>query len=422
MNGAGSDPGTDELPPGLVEVLDRVTPVAETFREAGHRFYLVGGIVRDQLLGRGGHEHDLDVTTDARPDEIRRLMARHADAVWDQGARFGTIAARSGDDVYEITTHRADAYSPDSRKPAVVFGDTVEDDLARRDFTVNAMAVEAFDRRLVDPFGGRRDLAEHRLRTPSGPGVSFSEDPLRMLRAARFIAGYGLEPAPALVDAVHSMGDRLGIVSAERVRDEITKLLGLDRPGPGFDFLADTGLLARVVPELVDVDRTRWRDRIAGVPAAPGPRWAALLAPLGPDGARRRLRALRASNRLVDEVATLVGLVDDPPEGTAAPALRRFVRRLRGRIDPVTAAEFAVAVGAAPPELVGALDVLAAREDLHDTGPDLDGEAVMAELGIGPGPLVGEALAHLEQVRVEEGPLGRDEARRRLREWWSRRR
>lgn len=419
MSDTSSDDG---LPPVLVEACERAEPLARRFADAGHTFYLVGGIVRDALVGRGGHEHDFDATTDARPDEIRRIVADRADAVWDQGARFGTVAARFGDDVYEITTHRADAYLPESRKPEVVFGDDVVADLARRDFTVNAMAVDVLERRLIDPFGGRADLARRRLRTPSGPDVSFSEDPLRMLRAARFLAGYELEPTPALVAAVETMGDRLAIVSAERIRDELEKLILLEHPHRGLDFLADTGLLGQVVPELVDVERTCWRDPVTRVEATRAVRWAALLRPLGTARARRRLGALRASNRLLGEVATLIGTAEAPPPDLAPASLRRFVHGLRGRVPADVAARFCETVGAGPEGLVAAVAELASVEDLDDLAPPLDGSAVMAELGLEPGPEVGEALEYLLELRLAEGPMGPEEARRRLAAWWERRR
>src|SRR5690554_2016790 len=189
------------IPERLQPVLAEARPVAERFAAAGKRIYLVGGIVRDLILGRELHEPDFDLTTDALPHETKRLLAGYAEAIWDQGERFGTIGAKIGGRTYEITTHRAEAYRPDSRKPDVEFSDAIEADLSRRDFTVNAMALALPEPELVDPFDGAADLAAGTLRTPAGPEVSFSDDPLRMMRAARFIAGYGLTPEPGLVDA-----------------------------------------------------------------------------------------------------------------------------------------------------------------------------------------------------------------------------
>ncbi len=209
-------------------------PLAERFDEAGHRLYLVGGIVRDLVLGRP-LSGDIDLTTDARPERTAALVRDWADAVWDQGARFGTIGVKAGGSTFEITTHRAEAYHPDSRKPDVSFADEVEADLSRRDFTVNAMALRVTGRdgeepELIDPFGGVGDLAAGVLRTPLHPEESFTDDPLRMLRAARFVAGYGLAPEPALVTAVSDLVGRLEIVTAERVRDELSKLLVVRGP------------------------------------------------------------------------------------------------------------------------------------------------------------------------------------------------
>ena len=232
-------------------VLEEVRPLADAFVAAGHRLYLVGGVVRDQLVGRDiGPDDDIDLTTDARPDRILEVVAPLADAVWRQGERFGTIGCRIGPRAFELTTHRAEAYSPDSRKPEVEFADAIEADLARRDFTVNAMALEVPEPRLVDPFDGAADLVAGRLRTPLAPEESFSDDPLRMLRAARFISGYGLAPDDGLVAAVHEMGGRLEIVSAERIRDELDKLIVVDDPAAGLWFLVDTGLAEHFLPEL----------------------------------------------------------------------------------------------------------------------------------------------------------------------------
>ncbi|MBW3574066.1 MAG: CCA tRNA nucleotidyltransferase, partial [Actinobacteria bacterium] len=212
------------VPERLRPVLAEVAPLAERFTARGHRVYLVGGTVRDLMLGRPLDDADFDLTTDARPDDIEAVVASWADAVWLQGKRFGTIGARKDGRDFEITTHRAEAYRPDSRNPEVRFADDIEVDLSRRDFTVNALALalaDTDDPQLVDPFGGAGDLASGRLRTPLSPEESFSDDPLRMLRAARFVAGYGLAPDAELIDAVRRLHERLEIVSAERIRNEL---------------------------------------------------------------------------------------------------------------------------------------------------------------------------------------------------------
>ena len=237
------------VPERLQPLLESMRPLAERFDAAGFKLYLVGGVVRDAVLGRPLFQ-DLDFTTDARPTETRALVEDWAESVWTQGERFGTIGFIKDGHRYEVTTHRGEAYSPDSRKPDVVFADAVEEDLARRDFTVNAMALSLPDARLIDPFGGVDDLAAHRLRTPLRPEESFSDDPLRMLRAARFLAGYDLVPDADLVDAVRALRGRLEIVSAERIRDELDKLLVVPKPGGGLWFLVETGLADEFLPEL----------------------------------------------------------------------------------------------------------------------------------------------------------------------------
>ena len=243
------------VPERLRPVLEATRPIAERFHAAGKRIFLVGGPVRDGIAGRPGGlepgaEVDIDLTTDATPDEIELLVSDLSDAMWNQGKRFGTIGLMRQGRRFEITTHRAEAYVPESRKPEVQFGRDIETDLSRRDFTVNAMALSLPGLELVDPFDGIADLAAKRLRTPLEPEVSFSDDPLRMLRAARFIAGYGLAPDAALVAAVESMRSRLEIVSRERIRDELDKLLLLPSPAAGLWFLVNTGLAEEFLPEL----------------------------------------------------------------------------------------------------------------------------------------------------------------------------
>jgi poly(A) polymerase len=232
----------------LVRAAPVVAEVGRRFAAAGYELALVGGSVRDALMGRLGT--DLDFATSARPDEIERVLGSWVDARWDVGREFGTIGARVGEWTLEITTYRADSYDADSRKPAVAFGDTLEADLRRRDFAVNAMALALPSQEFVDPFGGLQDLADQLIRTPGSPEESFSDDPLRMMRAARFVAQLGFAVAPDVVRAINEMAGRIEIVSAERVRDELVKLLSAPAPRPGLRLLVDTGLAARVLPEL----------------------------------------------------------------------------------------------------------------------------------------------------------------------------
>jgi poly(A) polymerase len=385
--------------------------------------------------------------------------------VWTQGKRFGTIGAVKDGRRYEVTTHRAEAYTPDSRKPEVAFGDDIEADLSRRDFTVNAMALALPLLELLDPFGGTADLAGRRLRTPLSPDESFTDDPLRMLRAARFIAGYGLEPDAAVVDAVERLRSRLEIVSAERIRDELDKLLVVDRPGPGLWFLVRTGLAGEFLPELpalaLEQDPIqRHKDVLAHTIAVVDKtspdkilRLAALLhdigkpktRSIGPEGvsfhyhdvvgarmARERMQALRYPSDEIDAVTRLVELhlrFHTYRLGWTDSAVRRYVRDagpLLARLNELTRCDCttrnpkkARALAERMDELEAKIEQLRRQEELDAIRPDLDGNQVMAHLGVRPGPVVGQALEHLLQLRLEEGPLSEEEAYRRLDAWWA---
>jgi poly(A) polymerase len=459
------------VPARLLPVLDVVLPLAERFVAEGHELFLVGGTVRDAIVGRpdgngaGSPAPDIDCATDARPDEVEKLLRPVAEALWTQGKRFGTIGCRVSGRVLEITTYRAEDYAPDSRKPDVRFGDDVRADLSRRDFTVNAMALRLPGLELVDPFEGLRDLAERRLRTPVAPERSFADDPLRMMRAARFVAGYGLEPDQELLAAVQSMRARLAIVSPERVRDELDKLLALPRPSAGLWFLVRTGLAEEFLPELpaleleqdpihrhkdvlahtiAVVERTR-PDRVL--------RLAALLHDIGKPATRsftrgkatfhhhdvvgarmaaERLRALHYPGEVVEQVSRLVELhlrFHTYRLGWTDSALRRYARdagELLDRLNELTRADCttrnvakARALARRMDEFERRLAALREREQLEAIRPELDGRQVMAVLGIPPGPAVGRALDYLLQVRLEEGPIGEDAAVERLRAWWA---
>ena len=399
-------------------------PLARRFDAAGHRLWLVGGAVRDAVAGHQRQVTDLDCATGAHPGQVKELVAAVAESVWAQGERYGTIGCVIGERTFEITTYRTERYRGDSRKPAVAFGADIEEDLARRDFTVNAMACDILTGAFVDPYDGRGDLAAGVLRTPLAPQVSFREDPLRLLRAARFIAGHGLAPGPGLTDAVRELADRLAIVSAERVRDELERLLVLDDPGPGLRFLAATAVLDSVLPALAGADVEQLGRTVAAVPATPAARWAALLAD-HPDSATARLRELRGSGALIERVdwhlSALAGL-SPPPQG--APALRRAAHT--SRVDPA-AIGFVRAVRRARGEPVADIDAFEAAlaelrsvESVDDPKPPLTGTDVMDLLGLGPGPEVGRALDHLRELRFDRGPLDPDEARAELLRWRSR--
>jgi poly(A) polymerase len=454
------------LPQRLQPLVEETRPLAELFSAAGHRLYLVGGVVRDAVLGRLVEDGDLDFTTDALPEQTEALVRGWADAVWTQGKKFGTIGVKRGERTMEITTHRAEAYRSDSRKPDVKFAGAVEADLARRDFTVNAMALSLPDLQLIDPFDGVADLAASRLRTPLSPEESFSDDPLRMLRAARFIAGYGLKPDPGLAEAVSAMRARLDIVSDERVRDELDKLMVVEAPGNGLWFLVRTGLAEEFLPELpalaVEQDPIhRHKDVLAHTIAVvenTSPdrllRLAALFHDVakpktrsfGPNGTvsfhhhevvgarmtRDRMKALRYSTEDIEIVSRLVELhlrFHTYRMGWTDSAVRRYVRDagpLLDRLNELTRCDCTTRNAAKARMLARRMDGLEARiaelreqEELKSIRPDLDGNQVMARLGLPPGREVGEALAFLLELRLDEGPLGAEEAGRRLDKWWA---
>ncbi len=462
-----------------VQELMRAIPVIEQagqrFGKAGHDIALVGGSVRDALLGRLGS--DLDFATSARPDEIEAALTGWVDATWDIGRDFGTIGARVGEWHLEITTYRSDSYARDSRKPAVEYADRLEGDLSRRDFTVNAMAVKLPGLELVDPFGGLDDLAAKRLRTPGTPESSFDDDPLRMLRAVRFAAQLGFAVDEDVLSAVSAMTGRIAIVSAERIREELVKLVLADRPRIGLALLVDTGLAELVLPELpqlqLEVDEHHrhkdvyehtltvveqaiaLEDRLAGGGPDFVTRFAALLHDIGKprtrrftkDGtvtfhhhdvvgakmARKRMKALRFSNDVTDDVSKLVELhLRFHGYGTGEwtdSAVRRYVRDagdLLERLHVLTRADCTTRNERKAERLRRTYDDLESRiarlaedEELASMRPDLDGRQIMETLGIEPGPLVGKAYQFLLERRIDEGPLGEERAKEELLAWWA---
>ncbi len=447
--------------------------LARRFSAAGYRLHLVGGTVRDALLGVTKSDSDYDLTTDARPDAVLELVRGWADHVWLQGQAYGTIGgARVGgaDEVtkVEVTTFRAEVYRLDSRKPAVTFADSLETDLSRRDFTVNAMAISLPEPQLADPYGGLDDLlVHHRLRTPLDPETSFLDDPLRMMRAARFMAGLGLEPDPALVAAATDLAGRLEVVSAERIRDELSKLLVVDDPSPGLWFLVRTGLADEFLPELPGLALEQdpihhHKDVLAhtiAVVAKTRPelvvRLAALLHDIGkpktrsfgPDGvsfhlhdvvgarmAEERLRALRFPKETIEAVMQLVLLhlrFHTYKMGWTDKAIRRYVRDAGPLLDDLNHLvrcdcttrnqAKARALGRRMDDLEARIAELAEREELASIRPPLDGHRVMELLDVPPGRVVGDALAMLLDARIDEGPISEEEAEQRLLAWASER-
>ncbi|MGA1628889.1 MAG: CCA tRNA nucleotidyltransferase [Ilumatobacteraceae bacterium] len=454
-------------------VIAELAPITEAFAKAGHRLYIVGGTVRDLMLGRNTEDLDFDFTTDARPDVVKSLLENRVDSLWTQGERFGTIAALRGKRSLEITTHRAEAYSPDSRKPDVQFSDSVDADLSRRDFTINAMALEltAASPQLVDPFGGVDDLHAKRLRTPLSPQESFSDDPLRMLRAARFIATLGVIPDTDLVAAVRTMNQRLGIVSPERIRNEFDRMIVTADVTNGLRFTVETGLADQFLPELPALSLEqdpihRHKDVLTHTfavvqnvqPEMPGDfritRLAALYHDIGKPrtrkvlpgkgmtfyhhevvGAkmtRKRMREMHYSNddiRKVSELVFLSGRFHTYQMGWTDSAVRRYVRdagdvltelNVLVRCDCTTRSERKVdALNVRMNELEGRITELAQKEELAALRPEMDGVAVMQHLGVEPGPVVGKAMDFLMELRLDEGVLGETEIRRRLDAWWA---
>jgi poly(A) polymerase len=447
-----------------LEIDPLVKELGDRFQAAGHELYLVGGSVRDLVIGRiASPETDDDLATDASPAETSRLLRGWAEAQYLVGVRFGTVGARRHGRLVEITTFREERYPEDERKPAVSFAKDIQTDLSRRDFTINAMAVRLPEGEFVDPFEGVKDLAAKRLDTPLDPEISFSDDPLRMLRAARFVAQLGVTPAPRIVEAIARMRERLRIVSAERIRDELDKLLLAESPGTGLALLVETGLAEEFLPELpalqLEQDPVhRHKDVLRHTFAVierlePDPvlRLAGLLHDIGKpstreitsDGvsfhhhevvgarmAEERLRELRYPNAVVEDVRKLVELhlrFHGFGDGWTDAAVRRYVRDAGPLLDklnqltradcttrdPKRAERFALLQD----ELEERIARLAEQENLEAMRPTLDGRQVMERLGLEPGPIVGEALAFLMEIRMERGEIPEDEAYGLLEGW-----
>ena len=439
------------VPERFSPVLEELKPLARLFADAGHRLYLVGGTVRDLFLDSGAIDVDaidFDATTDAHPEQIKAIVSGWAETVWTQGEKFGTIGLKKNGRSYEITTHRAEAYSPDSRNPEVRFGDNIEDDLARRDFTINAMALEVTSDAptLVDPYGGIVDLMSKVLRTPLSPEESFNDDPLRMLRAARFIARMELVPVPELVTAARDLHERLGIVSRERIRVELDKLITADHPSAGLWFVVDTGLATMFLPELpamrLEQDPIhRHKDVLTHTLAVvenvrPNAHddFDFRITRLSARMTRDRLRELKYPNEDVEAITELVALhlrFHTYQMGWTDSAVRRYVRdagellnelNVLTRCDCTTRNEKkARLLSERMDDLENRIAELAGKEELAALRPEMDGVQVMEFLGIRPGREVGEALDFLMEIRLEEGLVGDHEIRERLKAWWTNR-
>lgn len=450
----------------LVAVYPVADELGRRFADAGEELYLVGGTVRDTLLGR--HHEDLDFATSAPPETTQRLLEGWADAVWLTGARFGTVSAKAGRWKLEVTTYRSDRYTEGSRHPEVTFAGDIDADLARRDFTVNAMAVRVPDYRFVDPFGGLADLRASRLRTPMDPETSFGDDPLRMMRLGRFAAQLDARADDAAFEAARSMAGSLDDISRERIRDELDKLVCAPRQHPGWDLLCETGVADRFLPEVPALRTERdplnrhkdvYRHTLAVVEGCPADdpvlRLAALLHDIGkpatrefhPGGrvtfhhhevvgarmARKRLKALAYPKQVIEDVAQLVfmhlrfhGYADGDWTDSA---VRRYVsdcgreEQLR-RLNLLTRADVTSQNPRKARRLQRAMDEFEERiarlreeEELEKVRPAIDGHQIMAHLGLEPGPLVGEAWDMLKEARLEEGPMSEERAYELLDAW-----
>ncbi|MDA3147041.1 CCA tRNA nucleotidyltransferase [Leucobacter sp. UCMA 4100] len=453
-----------------------VKALAEAFAAAGHECALVGGPVRDALIGRP--VTDLDFATSARPDETREILETIAQKTWDVGRAFGTIAARVHGEQVEVTTYRSDVYREDSRKPVVAFGDTIEGDLVRRDFTINALALMLPEMRLVDVSGGVEDLIAGTIMTPGSAEQSFSDDPLRMMRAARFASQLGFAVDPRVTKAMTDMADRLDIISAERVRDELVKTLSTDDPVAGLRILVDTGLCDRFLPEFsalreMQDDHGRHKDVYEHTltvleqaialeksrgSSPDGPdvtlRLAAVMHDIGKPATRRyeqgqvtfrhhdvvgakltkkRLRELRFDNETIAQVAKLVELhlrfFGYSDQAWSDSAVRRYVRDAGSeleRLHIITRADVttrnkrkADRLEFAYDDIERRIDELAEQEALDAVRPELDGQQIMQLLGIAPGREVGLAYKFLLDLRLDEGPIGEAAAAERLIAWWA---
>ena len=460
----------------LVTSQHPISGLAQAFSDAGHELALVGGPVRDAFLGR--EINDLDFTTTAKPDEIEKIVQPLSSAVWDVGRAFGTIAAKIGTFTVEITTYRADRYDGQSRKPEVAFGDRLEDDLFRRDFTMNAMALSLPDLVLVDPCDGLKDLLEGVLVTPIAPEESFADDPLRMMRAARFASQLGVQVHPTTMEAMIALAPRIADISAERVRDELVRTLCTPDPRPGIEILVDTGIADVVLPEIpalrleadehahhkdvyqhsltvvkqaIDEERRRFPDTEPNVVL----RLAALLHDIGKPAtrkfeaggtvtfyhhdvvgaklAKKRLTALRFDNDTIAAVCKLIELhlrfFGYSEQAWSDSAVRRYVRDAGDQLDllhilvraDVTTRNQRKAdrLSFAYDDLENRIAELAELEEIHSMRPELNGEQIMKILDISPGRAVGEAYAFLLEIRLEEGEIGEEEATLRLKQWWA---
>lgn len=399
-----------------------ITPITERFVEANYKLFLVGGVVRDALINEKMSSPDLDLTTDATPDQIRHLVEPLADAVWLQGERFGTIGLKFKDLRMEITTHRSESYVSASRKPSVTFSLDIEDDLSRRDFTVNAMAIAVDSGNFLDPFNGKSDLEDRVLRTPIAPYESFNDDPLRMLRAARFIASYELTPVKEIVDTAKELVGRISIVSPERIREELLKLLSLKNPRKGFEFLEQIDLLSLIFPfetslNIKNLDKTF--ELLT--PNDPVMRLSVFLYGISKTDISKSLKDLRMSRdeiRKIENIAEFLKKISEGPNSNnwSNEEIRRIMDLSDWSIqDSVRLLE---ALDFNDSDFLHSLHDLNSTEDLTSFESPLSALEVMDLLDLSPGPVVGQVLFWLKEIRLKEGPIAPEEAKSRVLQEW----
>ena len=397
------------------KLLDFTSPLKECFASSGKEIYLVGGIVRDIHAGLNDiFDRDLDLTTDATPDEIKTIIQPIAENVWLSGQQFGTIGAQINGKTIEITTHRSESYVSESRKPVVTFSTDLQEDLSRRDFTINSMAINLETGKLIDPYNGLRDLQLKILRTPLDPHISFSEDPLRMMRAARFISRFNLTLDKGIKESVNELKERLGIVSNERIRDELNKLLTTPDPNPGFKFLLKTKLYEIFLPELKSCKR---QHRIRYLRHDHCIRLAALLVNSTSETRKARLKDLKYSNREIDTIDNLVSasqMILGQPMDNAH--YRKWYlhagENRQGSIEIASIQRGARRKIAATHRKSRHLD-----QELEDYTPPFTGSEIISILSLPQGPEVGEVLQLLENMFIENGPVSKQEALDFLAEW-----
>ena len=406
----------------LQTIIQQVDEVRRAFESAGKKIYLVGGIVRD-LYGNATNIQnlDIDLTTNATPEEIKAIIKPIADNLWLSGEKFGTIGAHVNGKTIEITTHRSESYLSDSRKPIVEFSQQIEEDLSRRDFTVNSMAIDLSSKELIDPFNGQKDFADGVLRTPLNPDISFSEDPLRMLRAARFTCRFELTPTKKMVQSMKALAPRLEIVSPERIREEFDKFLEVRNPEPGFKLLLKTKIYKLFLPEINDKENIRKNGgyrSLSQLPIDPLVRLAALLLNTSAKECEYRMKRLKYSNERISQTKLLI---QSTKTIEAKPIDNESYRKWYFQTADLRDKAIELAkINKKLKKIISEMEKtkISLEQELHDFSVPLTGAEIMELLKIQEGPEVGEALQYLQEIRFQKGPITQGEAEKAIRNWW----